>query len=182
MRADSVSSSHRCQLLTSEHTAQIWKPCLLAESCQGCTSGRRVTVFHPVIEFQGGQAADVGRDVGLGADQPAKTNEFVRSELIGFENLSAFFMQPCRIGINFPEVRPLGTFRCWTDSVFLVIAIRETSSGPTDDRHADLFEGVKELGTYAVPVGDFRSLTNPDPDIDHSADVLCKVTVEVARD
>jgi len=44
-----------------------------------------VAVFDPVRKFLSGEAADVCGEIGLCADEFAKTDEFVGTEFVGFE-------------------------------------------------------------------------------------------------
>ena len=143
---------------------------------EGERSGRSVAVGHPVVELARGARADVGRDVGFGADQPAQAHELVNAELVALHRV------PSGEHAVLPVVVRSRTLVRRTDAVAPVVSVGEAASGPAQVRRADALHVVHELLPDAVDVGDPRLAADPDAVVDDAAEVLDEVAVDVGAD
>src|SRR6185437_4659338 len=79
-----------------------------------------IAVFDPVADLPRASTADIGPDIGFGAQGPADLNELMGSECIGFDVLPP------------PEVNPPGPGRPGADAVFPVVVVGEAPTRPAE--------------------------------------------------
>jgi hypothetical protein len=63
-----------------------------------------------------------------------------------------------------------------------MILISETPTGPSHDGHFDVPEGRDNIIAYATGIWNGTVLTDPNPFVDTAAQMLCKVSINVAAD
>src|SRR5271163_1757130 len=70
-----------------------------------------------------------------------------------------------------------GTLRRWAYAVLPLISVRETSARPSNDRRFDAFQGVHCVYAQTVHIWNLRIWADPNPFIDHTADMLGHLTI-----
>ena len=151
---------------------------------QGRRTGWRIAVFDPLIKLLGGQAAEVGREVGLSADKFAEASEFDCAKRIGFVSLGPAAIRVGRPLLRVdPEVRTTGSFVARTDAIAPIVLIGKTTARPANHAGFDFTKGLNEFFAEAVDVGDGGLLVaHPDAIVDNAADVFNEVAVNFRRD
>ena len=122
------------------HIQWLRKPRRRPRLGQGRTPRRRVAVLHPVVKVERRQAPQIRRQIRLRPRQPAKPHKLVRPKLIRLNHLRPLFVQPRRVGIDLPEVRPPRPFRRRANPVLPVVAVRKAPARPANDRHMNLLQ------------------------------------------
>src|SRR5262249_11852917 len=110
---------------------------------QGRGAGRGVAILDPLLEFLGRAGADVGREIGLDAAEPAEADELVGAELI-------------RLGLLAPSAEAARPLRGGADPVAPVVLVGEAAARPSDDHRAELADVLDQGSADAVDVGDLR--------------------------
>src|SRR6185295_6778909 len=90
--------------------------------------------------------------------------------LIGFGGLVA------RVG---PEVDARRTFVAWSNTVAPVVLIGKTATGIANHTWFKFFQVVDEGFANAVVIRNFRLLAHPDAVVDHAAQMLNEVAVDI---
>ena len=78
-----------------------------------------------------------------------------------------------------PKVSPPRTLVYGADAIAPVIAVGETAARETHDRRFDLPHLVDQFLANAIHVRDFRVLAYPDSVINHSAQILGEMAVDI---
>ena len=143
-------------------------------------AARRITVVDPGVEVRGGQAAHVGGEVRLGADEPTEADELVGAERVGVVLLRTVGGGPHLPRVD-PEIGPARAGGARPDAVAPVVAVGEAAAGPADDGGLDALHVLDEVAADAADVGDGRVLADPDAVIDDAADVLGEMAVDRGR-
>ena len=127
-------------------------------------------VFDPVRHLLGRSAADVGGDVGIGADLLAEVEELVRPEAVVLHHAA-----PVDVDAPGPLLRG-------ADPVLPVVLIGEAAARPAQVRDLDLAEGLDDVLANAARVRDPGSGADPQPVVDAAAQMFGEVPVDVAAD
>ena len=127
-----------------------------------------VAVLDLLVEVAGGEGAEIGGEIGLGADGSAGVHELVEAVLVGV--------------LLAPEGSAGGTLVAGADAVAPVVGVGEAAAGPAEDGCVDGAHGVEEGGADAVLVGDGGAFADPDAVVDDSAEVLDEVGVDLGGD
>src|SRR6266568_9176550 len=135
-----------------------------------------VAVLNPAIELLGWQAAQICSQVRLPADQLAKLHELISAEAIGIIAMSDGSRRRVSEG---PKVSPPWTLVHRADAIPPVIAVGETAAREAHDRRFDLPHLVDQFFANAIHVRDFRVLAYPDSVINHSAQILGEMAVDI---
>ena len=69
-----------------------------------------------------------------------------------------------------------------SDTVHPVVIVGKASSRPSHYRDFKFPEGIEDIGTISVFVGNAGIRTNPDTFIDATSEVLGELTVDISRD
>ena len=146
----------------------------------GGGSRRRITVFKPLVEIEGSQSSEVGREIRLGPDQLTKPRELVGAEFIGLVLLRAVrgFAQIRRIS---PEVSAPGSLVPRSDTIAPVVAIGKTTARPANYRGVQKFQAIDERFADAADVRNLRFLSDPDAVVDTAAQMFREMAVNVRR-
>ena len=83
--------------------------------------------------------------------------------------------------ISSPEIRPPGTFLDRSHAIFPIVAIRETASGPADNRRLDFLQSIHKRLADSADIRHLRSLTHPNAVVNNSAEMLRKMAIDVGR-
>src|SRR5689334_15251211 len=124
------------------------------------------------------QTPQICRKVWLRVDQSAKAGKFIASELVRLVFLRAIrsFRQVRSVC---PEIRMTRPILSRPYAVPPVVAVREASARPTDDRRLYQLQIVDQGLSNSTDVRNFRVLSNPDSIVDTAAQMLCEMPVDV---
>src|SRR6185503_1113068 len=81
-----------------------------------------------------------------------------------------------------PEVDPRGSFVSGADAVAPIVLVGKAAAGITNHTRLKLLQIIDQRFANAVVIRNLRLLAHPDAIVDHGAEVLDKVTVDVWRD
>src|SRR5262249_24349138 len=137
---------------------------------------RSVAIRDPIVKLLGRARTDVGREVRLRADQATEPHKLMNAELVGLRRMLA------GRHLELPEVVSPGTFGRRADAVAPLVAIGEASARPSEIRSADSLHVVNELLANPVVVRDPRIASDPDAVIDHAAEMLNEMPVQMRVD
>ena len=107
-------------------------------------------------------------EVGLAADGAAGVHKLVQAEAVGV--------------LLAPEGGAGGTLVGGAETVTPVVGIRKAAARPAQERSLNCLHSVDEGLADAVGVRDFRVGANPDAVVNHAAQMLNKVAVDLGRD
>ena len=127
-----------------------------------------VAVFHPLLGFGPGAGAEIGADVGLGAELLDVVEELVGAEAVGFDGAPGHFEAGRALVAGADAVRP-------------VVVGGEVAAGPAEQGDVELADGFEDVLAEAVGIGEGRLLFE-DAAIDAAAEVLDEVAVELGID
>jgi hypothetical protein len=133
-------------------------------------AGGHIAVLDPITHFIGSAAADIARQVRLGADQTAQTDEFVRTKTVVL-NIAA--------PIN---VDPLGTRAYRADTVAPVIVVGEASARPTKDGDAQFTQVLDRLLAVSIDVRNRGFRTDPKTPVNAGSQVFGEMAVQFRTD
>src|SRR6266851_9129473 len=134
---------------------------------RGDIAGGRVAIFDELIEVARGQGAQIGGEVRLAADGAAGVHELVETVLVGV--------------LLVPEACAGGAFLAWADAVAPVVGVGEAAAGPTQYGSLHGAHRVDERLADAIHVRDLRLFADPDAVVDHAAEMLDEVAVDLWR-
>src|SRR5216117_2922079 len=103
----------------------------------------------------------------------------VRAELVRIVDLRAVDVLS---RIANPKVRAARAFTSRADAIVPVVAVGKTSAGPTHHTGFDLPHVFDERASDAADVGYLRFLADPNAVVDHSAEVLDKMAINLRSD
>ena len=115
------------------------------------------------------------------ADQAAEAQELARAELVGIV-LRRHVAQVLEVGIVGPEVGAARPALPRAHAVAPIVRIGEAAAGPAHDARFDLPERVYQCTAHTAHVRHLRAFTHPTAIVDHAAQVLDEVPVQLGRD
>ena len=123
-----------------------------------------IAVLDPLLGFGPGAGAEVGADVGLGAEHLDVVEELVGAEAVAFDGAPGHF-----------EARRALVARA--DAVAPVVVGGEVAAGPAQQGDVELADGFEDVLAEAVGIGEGRLLFE-DAAVDAAAEVLDEVAIE----
>ena len=127
-------------------------------------------IFHPLGQFLHGAGAHVAADIRLRAQHLTQVQELVRAEGVVFHGASPII------------VHQLGAVLTRAYAVHPMVLVGKAAAGPAQDRNFQGLEGLQDIRTVAVDIGDVTIGTHPDTFVDASAQMLGKLSVNLGRD
>src|SRR5262245_26729402 len=143
---------------------------------QTFSPGRSVTIRDPIVELPGRARTDVGGEVRLRADQATQPHELMIAELVGLRRMPAGWRP------MLPKIVSPGTPGRGTDAVAPMVAIGEAPARPAQIRSADSLHVFNELLANPVHVRNLGIASHPDSVIDHTAEMLDEMPVQMRVD
>ena len=134
----------------------------------GDRSRRRVAVLDLLVEVARRQRAHIRRQIRLAANGLAGVHELVQPILV-------------RVLLP-PEARARRAIGRRAQAVAPVVGVRKAAAGPAQHRRLHRLHGVDKGLANAARVGDLRIRAHPHAVVDHAAEVLDKVRVDLRRD
>src|SRR4029077_8725830 len=135
-----------------------------------------VAVFNPAIELLGREAAQVRCEIRVSSDCKAELYKLVRAEPIWI--VTVCIRSASRLAA-IPEIRAARALFNRAGSVAPVIAVCEAAPWKANNRGMDLLHFVDQVLANAANVGHLRVLTDPYAVVNHSAQILCEMAVDV---
>src|SRR5262245_44706756 len=171
-------------ILDIERLAVASGGALIRKRCFTC---RSIAVFDPFIEIFRRQAAQICGNVWFHTGQLAKSHELIRAEPVRVVFLRAGIEFPISLtgsipAVISPEIRAARAVFARADAVAPVIAVGETAPRPAHDARFDPAQMLDQFFSNAADIGDFGIFTYPDTVIDHPAEMLHKMAVNVRGD
>src|SRR5262249_8968348 len=141
-------------------------------------------ILHPFVKVFGGQAAQIGRDVSSGARQLAEAHELIRAEpvrLVLLRSAVEFLVRVAASGaaIIAPEVGVAWAILARANAVAPVVTVGETAARPADDAGFDPAHVFNQFFADAADVRDFGIFADPNPVVDHAAQMLDEMAVNI---
>src|SRR5262249_8443365 len=127
-------------------------------------------VLDPLLHFLNRAAADVSANVGLAPELLTQIEKLVRAKMVVFNNSA-----PMGIDHDGPLFR-------WPNAIFPVVLVGEASARPAQDRHLDGLKRGDDGVSDAARIRDRVLRAHPEPLIDAMAEMLRKLTVNIAAD
>ena len=143
-------------------------PAVLAAQARHGGVFRGIAIFHPLLGLRPGAGAEVGADVGLGADRLHVVEELVSAEAVGFDGAPRHF-----------EARRALVARAY--AVAPVVVGGEVAARPAEERDIQFADGLQDVLAEAVGIGEGRLLLE-NPAVDAAAEMLDEVAVEQGID
>src|SRR5262249_30265437 len=138
--------------------------------------GRSVAIRDPFVKLPGRAGTDVGRKVRLRADQAAQPHELMNAELVALGRM------PTGWRPMLPKIVSPGTHGGGADAVSQMETVGEAPARPTQIRSANSLHIFNELLANPVYVRNFGIASHPDAVIDHTAEMLNEMPVQMRVD
>src|SRR5207247_7081081 len=112
--------------------------------------------------------ADVTREVGGGADEPAEVDELVRAELVRL-GLGGHVAQRSQVRVVAPEVGAVRATVPRADPILPVVGVCETAAGPAHYGGMDRPQRFDQRLADPADIRDAGALAHPHAVVDHAA-------------
>ena len=130
----------------------------------------RIAVLHPIAEFLHCTASDVAGKIRFAAQLATQLHEFMGAEMIVFGHATP-------VGVDNGFALLFGA-----DTIFPVIGICKTATGPTQNRYIQFLQRIHHVGSHSIEIRNFRILANIQSAIDASTQMLREMAVDVLID
>ena len=130
----------------------------------------RSHIFQPLCGFLRSAGPDIHGYIGLGADLLREVQELVCAEGIGLDDAAPIWIEGRRALVGRP------------DSLAPMIFVGKAAAGPANHRYLQLLERGHDVVANSPRVRNGRAGTHPDAFVDSAAQMLGKLTENVAID